>query len=621
MATTVSRAFAGALTVGVAASTLLAVPPGRAAPAAGFIATARSSQATRAAAVELDAVDYRPVVETLKREIPLLLAETKVVGTTVALVDGDRVVMARGFGWADRAKRRPVTARTLFHIGSLSKTFTAASVMQLVEQGRVDLDAPLTTYVPELRLLPRFPGNRITVRSVLDHHSGIPGDVFDGMITLARPDRGFHAWLLRVLRRMPPERRVNSGWAYNNSGYVLLQLLVEHVTGEPFAERTARTLFGRMGMRSSTFDDSHAPSRTLTRNYAPVLDGLGRPTGQIATGPREYVNGWTAGSILSSAKDMTKYLRMLVHRGAAPNGRVLRVRTFARMTVPQTDLAIDLGMQVGLSWFLGDGWTGRTFGHDGATTRNFSMLTVHPDQRLAVFVSTNTVGGSALADAIATRALELAYMAKTGIPKPDPVQPPDPVWREPTDAELARAQGWYSGYTDVIRIQAQDRHLVMTTYATGPPTSEDFRATADGWWSTDSQPYVQIGFRTVAGRRLLVTRSAGDTKVQVSALGERVRVGVPRAWRRAAGEYRVRLDAPHATDLVHRELHLRIRDGIAVLEFGLPYALERHALQPFDGRRAFTFGWSAVGGRRQGDLVRLDARTITYMGIRYRRVR
>src|SRR6202042_2959916 len=99
------------------------------------------------------------------------------VGLSIALVDGNRTVWARGFGWANRAARLPVTSGTLFQIGSSSKSMAAAAVMQLVEQGRVDLDAPLSRYVPQFRLLPRFPGSVITVRSVLDMHSGIPGDI------------------------------------------------------------------------------------------------------------------------------------------------------------------------------------------------------------------------------------------------------------------------------------------------------------------------------------------------------------------------------------------------------------------------------------------------------------
>ena len=100
--------------------------------------------------------DYGGVLATLSRDIPRQMKAEHVVGLSIALIDGDRTVWARGFGWADRARRVPVTENTLFHIGSSSKTMTAAAVMQLVERRRVDLDAPLSRYVPGFSLLPRF---------------------------------------------------------------------------------------------------------------------------------------------------------------------------------------------------------------------------------------------------------------------------------------------------------------------------------------------------------------------------------------------------------------------------------------------------------------------------------
>lgn len=566
-------------------------------------------------------VDYSQVTRTLRREIPQIMAQAGIVGATVSLVDGDRVIMARGFGWADKAKARRVNAETLFHIGSLSKTFAALSVMQLVERGKVDLDAPMTRYVPELRLLPRFPGNTITVRSVLDHHSGIPGDIFYGLITLEKPDRNFHSWLLDTLRTMPPERRVNTTWAYNNSGYVLLQALVENVTGQPYARRTARTLFGRMDMASSTFDDTRAPNRAMTRNYSPVLGADGQPTRAVRVDPREYVNGWTAGSILSSARDMANYLRTLVHRGDGPAGRVVRKQTLRRMTTPQTHLTIDGDVHIGLSWFLTDSWLGRTFGHDGATTRNFSMLSVAPNQELGVFVSTNTVGGSAVADAIASRAMELAYTAKTGVPKPPPVALPDPGPRTPSPAELTEATGTYAGYTDYSTVRAVGDSLELTIVSGAERKNATFTQMADGWWKTSVDPDLQITFRTISGRHVMMARNGGGTRMNSMVLGQKVTpIRAPERWVQAAGTYRARLSASHATDLVPRTARLRFEPGLALLELGPAAGPERQVLLPFDADHAFTFGLASSGGRRKGDIVRLDDGRIVYMGVTYRKV-
>ena len=163
----------------------------------------------RATAASVRAADYRAAIAILNAKIPELMKTGGTVGLTIAIVDGDRTVWIRGFGWADRGRRIPVTRNTLFHIGSISKTMSAAAVMQLVQEGRVDLDAPLSLYVPQFSLKRRFRNSVITVRSVLDHHSGIPGDVFNGLFTERKPDRGYRAWLLRTLRSLYPERPVN----------------------------------------------------------------------------------------------------------------------------------------------------------------------------------------------------------------------------------------------------------------------------------------------------------------------------------------------------------------------------------------------------------------------------
>lgn len=607
----------------------------------GTIALVASSLAAAPAPADLpdhtaavgaaDDVDYEQVVATLRSEIPAMMSESGVVGATVALVDGNRTIMARGFGWADRRDRRPVDARTLFHIGSLSKTFAAISVMQLVEKGKVDLDASITKYVPDLKLLPRFRNNTITVRSILDHHSGVPGDIFYGLITMKKPDRNFHQWLMGTLANMPPERRVNTLWAYNNSGYVLLQALVENVTGKPYADRTARTLFGRMDMRSSSFDDTLAPSRTMTRNYSPAVGPDGQPTGDMKADPREYVNGWTAGSILSSAQDMANYLRTLVGGGTlagkgtsasvggrSAEGRVLKERTLRRMTTAQTDLAIDEQVHIGLSWFLKDSWLGRTFGHDGATTRNFSMLQIQPEQRLGVFVSTNTVGGSAVADAIASRALELAFTAKTGVTKPPPVSLPDPEPRTPTDVELREAEGIYAGYVGYSTVIVDGDSLQLSLVKGGDVTNATFTQMSDKWWRTDADPNLQIAFQTIAGRRVVVARNGGGTEVNRQILGEKVPPqSPPRRWRAAAGDYQVTLKPKFATDLIPTQLRLKVSPGLSLLELGPTESPERQVLRRFSSDHAFTFGLSGAGGRRKGDIVWLKGDHIEYMGVTY----
>ena len=390
-------------------------------PASWASAAPAAASATPGAASVQERTDYGEVIRTLNTEIPAAMQEAGIVGLTIALVDGDRVVLAKGFGDADRAAGRRVTDETLFHIGSTSKTLAAIAVMQLVEEGLVDLDAPMSRYVPEFSMLPRFQGNEITVRQVLDHHSGIPGDVFNGLITIGEPVPEFNAWLVEALQSMYPERRVDTMWGYNNSGYALLQNVVENVSGMGFEAYAQENVFGPMGMTSSYFDDRLAKSRDMTRNYVTEESADG---GRTTTAyPREYVNGWPAGSVLSNADDMAKYMQTLLAGGKGENGRILKSSTLRQMWTRQARPPLDvIFTHYGLGFALGDpalDWTGEeVVWHNGATILNFTMMRLLPESGLGAYVSINTAGAPNISQSVADRAISLAFTAKTGTPQP-----------------------------------------------------------------------------------------------------------------------------------------------------------------------------------------------------------
>jgi CubicO group peptidase (beta-lactamase class C family) len=547
--------------------------------------------------------DYTSVVQTLDTEIAQMMQQYQTVGLTLALVDGDSVIAAKGYGMADTASDTPVTASTLFHIGSISKTFSGMAVMKLVDQGKIDLEAPVSRYVPEFRLAPRYKGNIITVRTILDHHSGIPGDVFNGLITREQPDPGFRTWLLKALPRMTPERRVNTLQAYNNSGFVLLQNIVENVTGEPFDTWTAANLFTPMGMADSTFNDTLAPDSAMTANYWLTQDRLVRK-------PREYVNGWTAGSILSNANDMAKYLQTLLRDGQP----VLTPATFQQMITPQTDLALDImPAQVGLSWFLYPStWAGKTVLHDGATGYNFSMLQFLPDSDLGVFVSTNTLGGSEVSATVAARALALAYTAKTGISKPDPQPLPTATF---TDAGVKNKDGVWATGTSYDRIKSKKTRLRWIS----PDTARTLRQMSNGWWTVSDNPSMQVRFRTVDGRRLMIARYAGTTGPLKVVVGQYApKSSVPQSWSQRLGRYRATNINPSVVKyLVSPRMRLDVQHGRLVMVRGDNVQV----LDPIRKQRAYSYGMGGTLGRNKGDSLVVDGRRMLYMGVTYAPVR
>lgn len=478
--------------------------------------------------------------------------------------------------------------------------------MQLVEQGRVDLDAPLARYVPAFRMLPRFQGNVITARTILDHHSGIPGDVFNGLITQGTADPGYRAWLRKALRKMYPERRVNTRQAYNNSGFVLLQDLIENVTGQPLDTYTQQHLFTPLNMDSSSFNDPLAPDSAVTRVYL-------QKSGAAVEQPREYVNGWTAGSILSSAADMANYLAMLNADGAG----LMAPSTFAEMLTPQTNAPMDISPATfGLSWLLVPSyWAGFMYTHDGATAYNYSDLIMLRDSKLGVFVTAVTANEQQVQAQIASRALSLMYTAKTGIAEPLPAALPTAEPDPPSKAALARRAGFYAGTTGYDHVRVAGRGLLYTAWG-GQPVR--LTRMANSWWATPN-PSLQVRFKKVGGRQLLLQRSATTSGPLTYVAAEQAQVlPVSSPWRERLGTYRATNEAASVPPVLSSpKLTLKRRDGLLLLDLRDGRV---QVLQPIRKQVAFTFGTGPTGSRNKGDGVFAHGTTLTYMGVRYERM-
>ena len=562
--------------------------------------------------------DYRGVLARLNAEIPQLMKAGGTVGLTIALVDGDRTVWRRGFGWADRARKVPVTANTLFHIGSVSKTMSAAAVIQLVQRGLVKLNAPLARYVPGFALKPRFHNSVITVRSALDHHSGIPGTLGNGLFTENRPDPGYRAWLLKTLRTEYPQRPVNTAWAYNNSAFALVQNLVEHVTGEGFAVYTRQHLFGPMRMRSTTYDDASVPAARLTDNYEAVRDN---GTMRVIPKPREYVNGWAAGSVVSSATDMAAYLKTMIAGGAVPGGRILRASTLRQMITPQTNLPLDIApFRQGLGWWVGDSalaWMGTLIHHAGHTFANDSEVMWLPGSRLGVFVNVNTHSPVNVEHQVAVLALGLMVTAKTGRTAPAP--PKRSRQTQASSAALRDASGRYANGGGIVHVQSDGGALVLTLASQRPDaTSITLTPRADGWY-TDSTGSLSIKPTTVARRRLLL----GRTSDGVATIAQRIppTYHVPAAWRHRIGNYRaVNILPNNYPGAVAHDATLTLDHGILIWHAAPGAARETSVLAPAGRRLAFTFGSAAFAVETDaGNSVVAGNNTLTILGVTYRR--
>ena len=353
--------------------------PGRCGRAIAFLALAALlalhmawGQAPPPAAPDLAAIDAYVEAEMRAARVP---------GLALGIVHGDRIVHLRAFGVADPSGR-PVTPQTPFVIGSLSKSITALAVMQLVAEGRVDLDAPVHRYLPWFRLADAEVSARITARHLLHHASGIPAGpglrsmLGDGDVDLAERVAGF--------ADVVPRREPGVAFEYSNANYLVLGALVEAVAGEPYAAVVRARIFEPLGMRHAFADPAAAVAAGLATGYR---YWFGFPLPADLPFPRDAV---PAGFLMASAEDMARYLIAHLGGGTLGGGTVLGVDGFAELHRPAIPVAD--GVDYAMGWDVGRRGGVPTLAHDGATPAFFASAVLRRDEPWGVVVLSNASG-------------------------------------------------------------------------------------------------------------------------------------------------------------------------------------------------------------------------------------
>lgn len=308
----------------------------------------------------------------------------QVPGFALAIVRGTEVVHQRGFGSAD-GTGRPVTVDTPFVLGSTTKSFTALAVMQLIDAGKVSLDAPVARYIPELRLADGAE-RRITVRHLLNQTSGIPG--LAGGRLLRSVGDGTMEEVVGELEGTKLLTGPGAEFQYANANYVLLGLVIERGSGERYGDYVQRHIFGPLGMRHSfaSPDAAKASGLAVGHRY-----WFGFP---FEHGPTSPEANRSAGYLMSSAADMSRYLAMYLNGGVVDGRRIISREGLATMLRPEGSGALGgwadhHSTRYGMGWFVGGPWQEPALLHPGGSPDSSSMIVLLPRQRLAVVTLAN----------------------------------------------------------------------------------------------------------------------------------------------------------------------------------------------------------------------------------------
>ena len=325
----------------------------------------------------LTAADLEPFFDGL---INSQIENRDIAGAVVSVVKDGEVLLAKGYGFADFADEKRVSAQgTLFRPGSISKLFTAIAVMQLVEAGQLDLDRDVAEYL-DFEIPRNFP-EPITLRRILTHTAGFEESLKNlfGAGEMPMPHRDY------LLAHMPAQvYRPGTVPAYSNYGISVAGYIVERLTNQPLHQYLAQRIFDPLAMNSSSFEQPLP--ETLAIRLSKGYTTAGKPPK-----PFEICNPAPAGAMSTTASDMARFMLAVLNGGTLDGATILRPETLSAMQTRQNEIHPDLHA-MGLG-FMEYSQNSRTmWGHGGDTLLFHSDLFLIPDARVGVFISYNSGG-------------------------------------------------------------------------------------------------------------------------------------------------------------------------------------------------------------------------------------
>ncbi len=483
---------------------------------------------------------YAAVVRELEPWVGAEVVAKGLPALSIALVDDQQIVWARGFGFADVQKQTPATADTVYRVGSVSKLFTDLAVMQLVEQGRLELDAPVSRVLPEFA--PRNPFKApITLRQLMSHRSGLVREPPVGHYFDASPPP-----LLDVVKSLAGTTLVfepGTRTKYSNAGIAVVGAVVERMGGKPFPMAIESALLSPLGMARSSFEPTQALVQQMAHGLMWTYDGqtVATPTFLLGTGP--------AGNLVSSVSDLGRFVSFLFAQGRGPAGAVIKAETLKSMIDPRPGKSgetPDFGLGFAISRLDGE----RAIGHNGAVYGFASEVKALPNQKLGAVVITSVDCANGIASQAATTALRLMLAARRGKPLPK-LEISQPIKPE----RARKLAGRYGHDEDLIDVVDRNGKLLM-----GPLGGLTLEIRAMG---ND----LVVDDRLLAGPRL-------------SAEGDALRLGRARFERKNAGKP---VPSPARWDSLigeygwdHDVLYIMERDGKlhALIEWFFNYPLK-----------------------------------------------
>jgi CubicO group peptidase (beta-lactamase class C family) len=442
------------------------------------------------------------------------IAQNKAASYAVGVVKDGRIVLARGYGFADLENDVPASAETIYRLGSITKQFTATAILLLAEDGKLSVDDELTKFLPD------YPtnGKKITIRHLLNHTSGIKDYTrLKEFQKLARQDHT-HEEMLALFQNEPLDFEPGTKWGYSNGGYYLLGMIIEKASGQKYETFLEERIFKPLNMSATRYGHRQQliPHRAAGYRYF-----FGQLTNDEAI---SMDPPFAAGALVSNIIDLIKWHQAL------EEGALLSSKSYEEMYRP-VELSNGTRRPYGFGWRVARFEGHNTIGHGGGINGFSTMISRYPDDRLAVIVLSNTSGADP--GAVAERIARLILGSKDGAgdnnsdddpqeskpaaerPNADKTEADKPIADEPIDAALIeQLTGKYRLMGEELEVTSQNGQLFARLKGRAPDRLK-YQADRNFVHAGDSQ--IRITFRPQEGK-------AEDFEVQ----GARFKMGAKR---------------------------------------------------------------------------------------------
>ena len=567
----------------------------------------------------IDSVKAATAIGRLDSLIPKKMKAHAIRGLSVAVADENGPLWTAGYGYADGSGKRTFDPTTISSVGSVSKLITATAVMRLVQERRVDLDAPISRYLPDFH--PGDGGHDVaaaTVRLLLSHHSGLQSDDFNAWSNGTELPPGYprpYANNVSLASKTTLCAAPGSVMAYSNLGYSLLGLIVEKASGKEFATYVRGAILDPLGMESSSF----VIDERLSSRYARGKRGFRKDV------RFSLIRDMPAGAFLTSAEDMAKFLSAVISSANGTECGPLAPSTQREMWSRQNDgVVLDLDFAIGLGWWLTplQSLPGESIVQHGGDLDPFcAFVGIAPPRSLGVFVMANSAkgfGSLTLGNGVAADVLREFARAKGGPAMA--AEPPAPAHAPMPPDLAARFVGNYATPMGLLSIKKRGRTFAVKSVG---KWMEGYYRTNGSFGLRAKVLGVELPIAALKELSLTPESVGGQTAVAFRACGTllgvglRVKPGTPSsAWLSRSGAW-APIERERAPEIRRARLDLDRGTGLFLLSLKFQMGDLAHPLRVISDREAIFEG----AGRNLGTTVSVSeengVEVMTVFGVRF----